>query len=406
MHESLKNLKSAKEIQEFIAKCGSQRAAAKQLNVPRSTFQDHCKRIYKKEAEWELERERPTYAHKVLYQDIKRLERKVRRQKARDENAIYEVNKDILDFLSNYNFHQPRGVKLNCDTSFSSNNSVGVIQCSDWHIGECVNLNHNSYNLQVAAKRLSTFFIESLSLLKSKGVDTVVVALTGDLINSPRRPDEYLTNAKNSAKSFIVALDLLNQFIEEIATHFKKVIVVGVCGNESRLDKDWGNVQQVVSNNFDYMLLHGLHAMNRTDNVKFCLDQNPFETVMSINGANILVTHGTAIKHPESDVAKIFAKFAANDVKLNYAIFGHIHNAYVSDNFARSGSLVGDNTYSFNTLSLYGKPSQNCYIVTEQGTIDAYKINLNREMNYFDITNVLDQNENDKSGNIVFITEE
>lgn len=404
MNQKLCQLDSIKEIQEFVARCGSQRAAARQLGVPRSTFQDHCKRVYKKAAEYEIKREQPTYHHKVLYQDIKRLKRKLERTKARDENAVFELNQEIMAVLSDYKFAElPYTFDFELDeSSCTVGNYVGVVQCSDWHLGECVNTPNNQFNLEIASARLKLYADKIIE--KMCGINTLVVALTGDLINSPRRPDEYLTNAKNSAKTFVVALDLLNQFLTYLSLRFKKVVVLSVCGNESRLDKEWGNVQQVVSNNFDYMLFHSLAALNRCNNTHFVLDDNPFETVVDINGAGILLTHGTAIKNPESDISKIVAKYSMSGIQIDYVLFGHIHSAYISDNFARSGSLVGDNTYSFNALNLIGHPSQNIFIVDDKGNIDGYKINLENVNDHFDIKNVLSENKNDKQTKINIIS--
>ena len=43
-------------------------------------------------------------------------------------------------------------------------------------------------------------------------------------------------------------------------------------------------------------------------------------------------------------------------------IWGHIHEAYISDNFARSGSPVSNNDYSAKGLNLSGRASQSCYL--------------------------------------------
>lgn len=396
MNQKLCQLDSIKEVEEFIAQCGSQRAAARQLGVPRTTFQDHCKRIYKNAAQYELKREQPTYHHKVLYQDIKRLKRKVERAKAREENAVFELNKEIMDFLCGYEFTKFHDISpFELVNEDAPSRPVGIIQCSDWHLGECVNTVNNFFDLEIASGRLKTYAGKVIEELAGR-VDKIVIAMTGDMINSPRRPDEYLTNAKNSAKVFVVALDLLNQFVTYLAAYFREVVVVSVCGNESRLDKEWGNAQQVVSNNFDYMLYHSLAALNRNENVNFILDDNPFEVILDVYGTCILLTHGTSIKTPETDVSKIVAKYSMSGVKVDYVLFGHVHSAYISDNFARSGSLVGDNTYSFNSLNLVGQPSQNVFVVDTAGKIDGIKINLSNINSHFDIRNVLLENKNDK----------
>jgi hypothetical protein len=56
---------------------------------------------------------------------------------------------------------------------------------------------------------------------------------------------------------------------------------------------------------------------------------------------------------------------------------GHIHCAQVSDLYARSSGLPGNNAYSERALNLSGRASQNAYLVhTNFGEIDGFKMDL------------------------------
>lgn len=57
-------------------------------------------------------------------------------------------------------------------------------------------------------------------------------------------------------------------------------------------------------------------------------------------------------------------------------ICGHIHQAYISDKFARSSSILGTDTYAARKLNLWGRASQNSYIFHSDGTIDGFKNDL------------------------------
>jgi predicted MPP superfamily phosphohydrolase len=74
---------------------------------------------------------------------------------------------------------------------------------------------------------------------------------------------------------------------------------------------------------------------------------------------------------------KAQAKFIQSlDTKIDYVLSGHIHEAYISDMFGRSGSTVGNNAFNFDGLNITGRASQNCYVVSPAGSIHGFKIDL------------------------------
>lgn len=52
-----------------------------------------------------------------------------------------------------------------------------------------------------------------------------------------------------------------------------------------------------------------------------------------------------------------------------------------SDQYSRSLSLVGSNTYSENALNLSGRASQNFYVLHQSGGFDGIKIDLQNTEN-------------------------
>ena len=78
----------------------------------------------------------------------------------------------------------------------------------------------------------------------------------------------------------------------------------------------------------------------------------------------------------ESSINQIIGRYRLRGTKVDYVIFGHIHSARISDNFARSSSMVGSNDYSEKALNLSGRASQNCFIFYKNGNRDGIKIDL------------------------------
>ncbi len=104
--------------------------------------------------------------------------------------------------------------------------------------------------------------------------------------------------------------------------------------------------------------------------------------MVDLNGTKFLLVHGhghrglAATGNVEREVVAIKAKYASRGVLVDYVICGHIHSAYISDNFARSSGMPGNNAYSERALNLNGKASQNLFIVWKDKSIDGIKVDL------------------------------
>ena len=262
---------------------------------------------------------------------------------------------------------------------------MGVLHLSDLHINEQINLRHNVFNLDVASKRLQKHVDHAKRMFKAYGVTEVLVAFTGDLMNSDRRLDELLMNATNRANATFVAVDILQQVILDLNKDFN-VRCANVTGNESRVGKDIGWVNDIGQDNFDFMIYNTLaYVFNGAKGVSFLPPDDTFvEKVVNVAGQNILLIHGhNGFAHDtDRKVAAKFGQYAQQGIILKYVICGHIHSAVISDIHARSSGLPGSNNYSQNALNLTGKASQNIYIINSHGDIHGMKIDLQDTTGY------------------------
>ena len=315
---------------------------------------------------------------KQSYQDINRIERKTFREYARIENAIAEYNKELVKIFDKYKFSKlTKKHKQN-------NKAVGVIQFSDVHFNELVQMKHNKYDFKVASARCKYFVTKAISYFKAFDITNVLLVQSGDLLNSDRRLDELLNMATNRAKATFLAVDIFQQIILELNEHFNMSICM-VTGNESRVKKDWAWASALASDNYDYTIFQTLRYIFRNSDISF-IDGDPTEMVVEVAGQNLLVIHGNgSIKKTsvESSVNQIIGRYRLRGTKIDYVIFGHIHSARVGDNYSRSSSMVGANDYSEKALNLAGRASQNCYIFYDNGNRDGIKIDLqNYEKGY------------------------
>ena len=308
---------------------------------------------------------------KQNYQDLNRIERKSFREYARIENAILKYNKELKKIFENY--------KLNDLTikHQKNNKAVGVIQFSDVHFNELVNLKHNKYDFRVASSRCKHLVEQAIKYFKAFGITNVLMVQSGDLLNSDRRLDELLSMATNRAKATFLAIDILQQVILHLNKHFN-VSICMVTGNESRVKKDWGWSSILATDNYDYTIFQTLRYLFRDSDIKF-IDGDPTELVVEVAGQNLLVIHGNgAVKKTavETSINQMIGRYRLRGTKIDYVIFGHIHSARIGDNYARSSSMVGANDYSEKALNLAGRASQNCYIFYNNGNRDGIKVDL------------------------------
>jgi len=332
----------------------------------------HCKTVYPIwDADHDIVRENVRLSkQKQKAQDKNRILNKSFREHARIENAVEEYSKELIKLFENNDLHKT----LN---EFKVNNkAVGVLQLSDVHFNELVDLENNKYDFEVASSRIRYFVNRAKMYFKTANITNVVLAMTGDMMNSDRRLDELLNQATNRAKATFLGVDILQQAIIDLNQDFN-VTVASIIGNEGRANKEMGWSDIVATDNYDYTIFQCLRYLFRNKSVKF-IHGDPSELVINVAGQNLLMLHGHGSLRGKLDTAvnQIAGRYSLKGIKIDYVIFGHVHSARVGDNFGRSSSLVGSNDYSEKALNLNGRASQNCYIFHSNGNRDGIKVDL------------------------------
>lgn len=306
-------------------------------------------------------------------QDLRRLDAKTFREYARMTNALEELNLAVLEKFDSIDFNIPNIIT---DIKYTGGDQA-IIQLADTHFNELVDLQDNHYDFVVAAKRMSLYASEAKRILSSYGIKRVILAMTGDMINSDRRLDEKLNMSTNRMTAVMLGTQLIQYFIQDLMEEFDYMDVVYVTGNESRVD-EFGFTDMVVTDNYDSIIFNFLARLfEKSDRVQF-IRSNPVETVIKVNGRNILLLHGTTIGAgaTQGTIQKYYGKYANKGTPIHYSLFGHVHYCNIGDTFGRSGSLVGSNTYSEFGLGLTTKASQNLHIFRESGAMHNVRVEL------------------------------
>ena len=298
---------------------------------------------------------------KQKIQDLNRIQNKSFREHARIENALVEYNKEIIKLLKTESTNTK--VKKHKET----NKAAILVQIADTHFNEIVNIDSNKYDFQIASKRLQKFAYHIKKYATLHKTKEIIVGITGDLLNSDRRMDEYLNQSTNRAKATFLSTILLKTFLLEL-NEIANISVACVTGNESRVQQELGWTDIVASDNYDLTIFEMLRLLLPKMNF---MSGNALEMVLEINKQNVLLIHGHQLgKMDGNQVAKVIAKYSTNGIKIDFIICGHLHETMIRDQIARSASLVGSNTYSERSLNLAGRAAQNIYIFTEDGRQD------------------------------------
>lgn len=340
----------------------------KSINACRHAFADRLNRYY---ADKDIVKENVKLAkEKQKAQDKNRIANKSFREYARLENALEEFAKAQLKI---YKDHAKELKNIKLKPLLKNNGGVGVIQISDLHGNELVNLPHNKYDFNILSKRLRLHIQNALLAFKLRGIKKVVMLFTGDLLNSDRRLDELLNAATNRAKACSLMRHIILQAILETRNAGHDITIVSVLGNESRVDKEMPFSNEGLSNNYDFMIMDGIkHILefSKIKGIRFS-SIDKVETVISIDNNNWLIAHNVSrIVDNQKNAQSAIGRMVLNGEKIRFVIGGHIHATHITDISARSGSTVGANSYSENALNLAGRASQN-YFICRNGKIQS-----------------------------------
>jgi hypothetical protein len=288
--------------------------------------------------------------------DTQRIERREFREEARALNSRNGLLETLIDLMTNLHKRVPkkRLVKATGGTL--------VLQFSDLHFGETVELPNNIVNTNIISARLYEFVHRAIAIGKAFNVRRCVVALTGDIVNSDRRTSELMSNEFNRAHAIMNAFEVLSQAIDVVDSEVPVTNVVSVIGNESRIDKDFAFETRCLTNNFDYIL----HEMLRAyfGEIKCSEWGNPVERLLSIDGILMMLSHG--ITKCKASPANQLSYYRAKYGRVDYLIEGHLHEALGAPGFARSGSVIGGNGYSELGLGIpTSTPSQSCHVIDD-----------------------------------------
>lgn len=352
--------KTELKIREALLEGGSLKGIATDLGV----------------TEWAVRRE------KQLMLDEGRITRGEDRTEMRAESAIKKLNEGVLDALKVLGKKMPKGKRRG--GKLKESKPVAVLQLSDHHLNELISTPSNTFDFEVASKRLQLMAAKAKRYCKSAGVEKVVVVFLGDLINSDRRIDEITNMATNRSRAMVLAVHLYQQFICDLREDFF-VDVFSITGNEGRAKQELSWSDPGVTDSYDASIgwmLKMVMTQVPDKGLRFHEPQGNM-AVFSVHQETFLGIHGHQLNFNDQKKvqALIGQQSALNGTRITHVLGGHIHSAMVSDFATRNSSLSGGNAYSEEALGFCSKASQNMHLVFPEtrgcpGGLDGIKLDL------------------------------
>lgn len=303
---------------------------------------------------------------KQRLQDVQRIERKAFREQARVENAVSEFGKELANLNRTYATKLLQNINIEPLKYGVEKHGVGVIQVTDVHANELIDLPHNQYNWTVLSKRMKKLINESLRYFEFRNVAKVTMVYTGDLCNSNRRLDELINQTTNRAKAATLLAHVITQSILEVRNAGYEVGIVSVLGNESRVSPEMSYSNEAFSDSYDFTIMAQVRQVLEFANIEgitfYSIDK--MENVIDFGEQRWLVMHDMPQSTSKQEKTQsIIGKYALSGKPVDFVISGHIHAHRGTDISCRSGSMSGSNSYNEHALGLIGRASGVCYVV-------------------------------------------
>lgn len=263
--------------------------------------------------------------------------------------------------------------------SRNDSEATAVVLMSDWHVEEEVDpktVNYlNKYTLEIAERRVTQLFQNTLKLVETQQhsvkIDTLVVALLGDIISSNIHDALLEINQLRPIEAIIFAENLVIGGIQYLLDNSKLNLVIPChVGNHPRLTKKVHIATETGNNLETFMYHHIANHFKHNKRVKMVIADG-YLSYLKIYDFTICFQHGHAIRYAGGiggltiPVNKAIAQWEKLQ-KADLYCFGHWHQFFDGGNFMCNGSVVGWNTYATFIKAGFEKPKQAFFLIDKK----------------------------------------
>lgn len=293
---------------------------------------------------------------------IKNLQSKNADYKIKYEHLLKQVDKkdriiDLHTELSKIVSVNP--IKVN--KSLGKSQATVLTALSDVHIEQRIDKMSvnglNEYNPDIAKKRINSYFVNLIKLIKKERQDVViknlVLALLGDNIHGLIHEEYIQTNYMTPIQASLYAYELLLQgfnYILENDNQLENITIVCKVGNHSRTtEKSYTDAEAVMS--FEYGIYkHLAKHFENEKRITFIIEEN-YLTYLQIYDKRIRFHHGHAFRYG-GGIGGLYIPLLKYVLRLNEQqhadidVMGHWHTHIHIPQALINGSVCGFNAYS------------------------------------------------------------
>jgi len=247
---------------------------------------------------------------------------------------------------------------------------------SDIHFGLTFSSFYNQYSPEIAQRRVMAYAQRLCEIGEIHGVNTICVALLGDLISGNIHLPIRLENRGNAISQVVGVSELIAAFLHHLAKHFSEVIVTDVSGNHSRMEQNPDNAMR--AERLDALIPWYCKAkLEKVENVKFSQnDIDPTISALEIYGKTYVAVHGDFDPDLKTSALRISQLIGR---KIDYFLAGHMHVADMrmeDVGFIRNGAVVTGGDEYTSKKRLFGPAVQVALLLSDQGVEAVYPVRL------------------------------
>ena len=321
-----------------------------------------------------LDQENPTGVNQDILQEIEDQKLELEKEKIKMRDKKRELNSLIriqarLENLEDYlkeTVEEFEPIELDNVKKNKKDSDKELLVClNDWHIGMSINSKFNTFNKEIAIKRLSKLQQKTMDKVLKEDIQTIHIANLGDLIHGLIHVSTRVSSEENTIEQVITASEMVKGFIKPFLDLGIQVEYYNICGNHSRIvanKSESGGEEE----SFEKLILTIVDtAFSRYENYNSTGSEFGMIEV-NIKNEKVVLSHGHLDKG--NGIVNKLPQMLGYPPTL--VLTGHFHSEQIKDygvtTHIISGALCGSDDYATN-LRLAGKPSQKLLIITDDG---------------------------------------
>ena len=256
-----------------------------------------------------------------------------------------------------------------------------VLVLSDWHFGLTADNVWNTYDTEIADRRISRLRDRVIKKMETNCVNVLHVVILGDMISGSIHTSIRVKNNESAVDQIMGVSERLAELISDLANRCSHTRVYCTYGNHARVVP---NLNDSIHNDNMERIIPFWLKQRLKDRMDVTIDESSAYELLSIP----VKSYDVCAVHGDLDVGKSNAMLTLSMLyeknygrKMNYLIMGHWHTTYTDETLGIKqigvGSLCGTDEYAKNKR-LFSNPSQTLLIFNEDGLDSIHDIDLTR----------------------------